>query len=142
MHFHALFYCKKVSYIFLDVLDTKNSNYELSEHGKKLLDVRNIKLESIKELIEDNVQLLLKKNFLKKIIQLTKIDIDTTNIHDVSVSSVSTLCSICDINNIKICINPCGHTFCESCSDKLNKTCFICRRNADSKIKLFLNSLF
>lgn len=46
-------------------------------------------------------------------------------------------CNVCAENKINICINPCGHTFCQSCADKMNK-CGMCRANITSKIKLYI----
>ena len=37
---------------------------------------------------------------------------------------------------VKIVLNPCGHTFCESCSEKIN-TCPTCRSNVVSRIKFY-----
>lgn len=47
------------------------------------------------------------------------------------------LCSICFENDVKIVFNPCGHTFCEECSNKLN-ICATCRSHIVGRIKFFL----
>lgn len=51
---------------------------------------------------------------------------------------IGNICGVCITNKINICMNPCGHTFCNSCADKMNN-CGMCRANISSKIKLFLD---
>jgi hypothetical protein len=46
-------------------------------------------------------------------------------------------CSICYENKLSICLNPCGHCYCDICI-KNTDNCFICRKNIINKIKLFL----
>ena len=130
---------KLVSFVQLGIIVTMEHNNredELLEYKYKLNQIKSEKLNQIQKLIFDNCQLLLKKNFLKKMVKLTKIDVDSENINDIDCGSIT--CTICDANNIKYCINPCGHTFCEGCSSKLSKTCHICRGNITDKIKMFL----
>jgi hypothetical protein len=45
-------------------------------------------------------------------------------------------CSICYENKLSICLNPCGHCYCDKCI-KYTDNCFICRTNIINKIKLF-----
>lgn len=46
-------------------------------------------------------------------------------------------CTICFENEVKICVTPCGHTFCEDCSKKLVQKCFVCNRIVKEKNKMF-----
>jgi hypothetical protein len=46
-------------------------------------------------------------------------------------------CSICYENKLSVCLNPCGHCYCDICI-KNTDNCFICRKNIINKIKLFL----
>jgi hypothetical protein len=46
-------------------------------------------------------------------------------------------CTICFDNEVKICVTPCGHTFCEDCSKKLVQKCFVCNRIVKEKNKMF-----
>jgi hypothetical protein len=48
------------------------------------------------------------------------------------------MCSVCVTNKINTCLNPCGHTFCLICVDKMNNKCGMCRGNFTSKIKMFI----
>jgi|688.fasta_scaffold02753_9 hypothetical protein len=46
-------------------------------------------------------------------------------------------CSVCFENKLSVCLNPCGHCYCDICI-KNATNCFICRTNIINKIKLFL----
>jgi hypothetical protein len=59
-----------------------------------------------------------------------------TNISQIKSSKL--LCSICYTNQISHCLNPCGHTFCKTCIDRMIRICAGCRRNYTSTIKLFI----
>lgn len=55
------------------------------------------------------------------------------------INSSNLLCSICYINKISHCLNPCGHTFCENCINKMSlRKCAGCRTIYTSSIKLFI----
>ena len=47
-------------------------------------------------------------------------------------------CSVCFENEVRMCIVPCGHTFCLSCTDKIKNTCFACNGRVKEKTKIFL----
>lgn len=48
------------------------------------------------------------------------------------------MCSICIEESVSYALNPCGHTFCQSCIKKhTTNICFICRTTIRDKIKLF-----
>ena len=46
------------------------------------------------------------------------------------------ICFICFNNTINICINPCGHTFCDKCVEHMKDKCYTCNGNVKDKIKL------
>ena len=48
------------------------------------------------------------------------------------------MCSICVTRKINTCLNPCGHTFCLTCVDKMNNKCGMCRASFISKIKMYI----
>jgi hypothetical protein len=50
------------------------------------------------------------------------------------------MCNVCVTNEINICLNPCGHTFCSGCVDKMNNSCAMCRKYIQNKIKIFLDN--
>lgn len=51
---------------------------------------------------------------------------------------VKNICSVCATNKINTCINPCGHVFCNTCTDKM-RNCGMCRGSINTKIKLYLD---
>lgn len=51
---------------------------------------------------------------------------------------IKNMCSICTTHKINTCINPCGHVFCNTCSDKM-RNCGMCREPINTKIKLYLD---
>ena len=48
------------------------------------------------------------------------------------------MCSVCVTRKINTCLNPCGHTFCLACVDKMNNKCGMCRASFISKIKMYI----
>lgn len=49
------------------------------------------------------------------------------------------VCIICIEEPIVYCMSPCGHTYCQSCSQKQAGPCFICRTPVRDKVKMFFN---
>lgn len=49
-------------------------------------------------------------------------------------------CRICTINKICIVLSKCGHTFCNSCTNRLGNKCAVCRTQFtnSSKIQMFI----
>lgn len=47
------------------------------------------------------------------------------------------LCSICLEESVAYALNPCGHTFCQTCIRRQNGNCFICRANVRDKLRLY-----
>jgi len=73
---------------------------------------------------------------LKKITILT--DMFST-IRQMVNSSSEPLCSICIQNIVGFVSIPCGHTFCESCSNRQTMTCYICRVSVRERIKIYFS---
>jgi hypothetical protein len=48
------------------------------------------------------------------------------------------VCTICMESKLEYFIDPCGHTLCKNCKDKLNNKCFYCRNKISGFKKLFL----
>lgn len=101
-------------------------NFYLSEKEILINDLKNEieqKIENLKEEFSKNL------NFIVRFKQLLlKASPD---------EKIKNYCNICATNKINICVNPCGHTFCQSCADKMNN-CGMCRGNIISKIKLYI----
>lgn len=83
-------------------------------------------LEKQRELLATNLN---KINRIKKFIS-----------HGMSQEKIKNMCSVCVTNIIDICINPCGHVFCNSCADKMNR-CGMCRGRIITKIKIYLDEV-
>jgi len=47
------------------------------------------------------------------------------------------LCSICLDESVTFALNPCGHTFCQTCIRKQTGSCFICRTTIKDRLKLY-----
>ena len=50
------------------------------------------------------------------------------------------ICNVCVTNKINICINPCGHTFCSVCVEKMGIKCGMCRGKIETKIKMYIEN--
>lgn len=124
-----------------------NISPELNPEFKKLYP-DNIVMSST--LVNDNVITplsILSKN-LENHINMINIDIQTLRskllrfqkfVTDVSqIKSSKLLCSVCYTNDITHCLNPCGHTYCKTCIDKMSRNCAGCRSIFTSSIKLFI----
>ena len=49
------------------------------------------------------------------------------------------ICTICIQETVVFCMNPCGHTYCHSCSQRQAGPCFVCRTPVKDKIRIFFN---
>jgi hypothetical protein len=54
-------------------------------------------------------------------------------------NTTGNMCSICLTETVGFAVVPCGHTFCTSCSRKMNMNCYICRGVIREKLKLYFN---
>ena len=120
---HKLF-CKVVSNT-TNILDKDDPlidllNTRMAENKKKL---------DIVSLEEQNTSILCEEGYIKKTLN------DFTGLINPSV------CNICYENQVTHFINPCGHTICGDCKDKMpfgNDNCHICREKIKKYFKLFL----
>ena len=90
------------------------------ENDKNIIDARIEYIKSRKD-IENNLILIKKINSL----------------------NVSNTCPLCLTNQVNIYLNPCGHTCCEECYERLlnsnENKCFLCRSNILSKNPLYFS---
>lgn len=49
------------------------------------------------------------------------------------------VCTICINEPVVYCMNPCGHTYCQTCSQRHAGACFVCRTIVKDKIRIFFN---
>jgi hypothetical protein len=109
-------YIDKLCILQTDLLDDK----------KKYLKT----LEEKKLLIEENLNAL--RNFiLLGVKEIVNTEVAKQKLH---------LCPICFTNEVDICLEPCGHTICSSCSDKVNHSCMVCRKHIEKKIRLYFSA--
>jgi hypothetical protein len=47
-------------------------------------------------------------------------------------------CTICYENEVAMFIQPCGHTFCNSCTTKISTRCFVCNGPVTAKFKMYV----
>jgi hypothetical protein len=47
------------------------------------------------------------------------------------------LCSICTTEKITAALVPCGHTFCNSCSQRQRNFCYVCRSNVRERMRIY-----
>jgi hypothetical protein len=130
---------KKISDKYYE-LSTRNQIYDVEYK----LPIKNTIIEDVKSDLNDlNNELTnkisdfndkIRKNQEKisnfnKLVMLSMGESDTKN---------KNMCSVCFDRKIGICLNPCGHTFCLKCVDKMSQKCGLCRSEFSSKIKLFI----
>jgi len=100
------------------------NNLSKELESKKCLNLSlKIELEEKKEIIKE-----LKSDLEQKDEKLKELK---SNLNDLN------KCSVCFENKFSVCLNPCGHCYCDICI-KNATNCFICRTNIINKIKLFL----
>ena len=100
------------------------NNLSKELESKKCLNLSlKIELEEKKEIIKE-----LKSDLEQKDEKLKELK---SNLNDLN------KCSVCFENKLSVCLNPCGHCYCDICI-KNATNCFICRTNIINKIKLFL----
>jgi len=145
-----------------EAMEMLNSMEKLNQLYSKL----SKRFQNIDDLIKYDRNLDVKKNIfdadLKNQIQIfkdkIKILIDTNlneiNKNNKKIASFKTLireclkdedndyeiniCNICVTNKIDTCLNPCGHTFCLNCVDKMHNSCAMCRKIISTKIKMYI----
>lgn len=86
-----------------------------------------VKIDELNEQIKNNNKKL--SDFKKLVLQCSA---DEENENE------KNMCSVCITRKINTCLNPCGHTFCLTCVDKMNNKCGMCRSSFISKIKMYI----
>lgn len=119
---------------FMRELDDKDCKDQLNEtiidnikqYSKNMEDNCNLK-EAKKEYIEARKSIIKYLNMIKK---LNKLNITNT-------------CPTCLTNPVNIYLNPCGHTLCDDCYERISsdneKKCFLCRMRVMNKHPLYFS---
>lgn len=98
-------------------------------------------LKSLGNIIKNNTNTYeKKKNYVKKRKEVEKY----INIIEKMNLNISNTCTICMNNNVDRYFNPCGHTCCEKCINRISEydnrlTCLICRVNVMEVRKLYFS---
>ena len=138
---------EKIKQTYIDTNKLLDKYLVFTEKTQKDL-IDNIKLKDerinfINSILYDK-KIILEENENKKINLIEKIKLLKTVICTNDITSTNTnpvTCFICAENPIECCLNPCGHTFCKSCSSRItNQKCYMCRKTIISTTKLFFDS--
>ena len=98
-------------------------------------------LKVLSKKIEGDKNILLAKNDYIK--SRRKIEKSLNLVKKLNIINTSNKCPICLSNVVSIYLNPCGHTCCDDCYDKLKNNhdnkCFLCRSQILNKSTLFFS---
>jgi len=98
-------------------------------------------LKVLSKKIEGDKNILLAKNEYIK--SRKKIEKSLNLVKKLNIINTSNKCPICLSNVVSIYLNPCGHTCCDDCYDKLKNNhdnkCFLCRSQILNKSSLFFS---
>ena len=117
--------------ILKDKYDDSEENQETHNNMLKFANniLNNSKIESVKE------EFIIRKREMLQYLDIIKY-LNKTN--------VGNTCSLCLTNNVKFYFNPCGHTCCEDCLNKMGNQlmlqdtkCAFCRKNIYETKKLY-----
>jgi hypothetical protein len=125
----------------------KQNSLDLNQQAKKYknITVFDTFLNEIADILHDKKQILEENNEkLMKLVEEIKLLKNIIGVNDISPSKNSSImCFICAEKSIEACLNPCGHTFCNSCVSKIaNQRCYMCRKTVISSTKLFFDNGF
>lgn len=93
--------------------------------------------------IENNIEVIEDKisDFRNLFIYIINKILKTSEIND---GSNKKICPICFVNEVNMCMNPCGHTICNNCvistrNPYLTNKCFSCRTEVKDYIKMYFS---
>lgn len=137
---HHIFHYRSLSGDLRGTLDGKDMVLDLIKLRKQLFSIKSEYVESlydIYEKVDDRIECeTLKMKKITDFLDLYKKTIDACDTHKKVLSKYN--CTICYENEVKMCIQPCGHTFCVGCTEKITTRCFVCNGNVTAKIKIYL----
>tara|TARA_Y100000389_G_C17407242_1_gene488770 strand:- start:350 stop:1186 length:837 start_codon:yes stop_codon:yes gene_type:complete len=98
-------------------------------------------LNSVSKEIEDNSKLeRSRKEYIMSRLEINKYLKMIKKINNVNVANI---CPLCLSNNVSLYLNPCGHTCCDECYDRLTERegnkCFLCRQHIMNKNPLYFS---
>jgi len=98
-------------------------------------------LNTVSKEIEDNSKLeKARKEYIMSRLEINKYLKMIKKINNVNVANI---CPLCLSNNVSLYLNPCGHTCCDECYERListeGKKCFLCRDHIMNKKPLYFS---
>ena len=119
---------------FMDELDESDDNDSLNKNI-----IENMKLLS-KNIEENNNLKEKRKNYIESKKEINEYLIMIKKLNKMNTSN---LCPLCLTNTLSIYLNPCGHTCCDKCYERLSndaeRKCFLCRSRIMSKFPLYFS---
>ena len=116
--------------IVLDPIRLRGQLYSIkSEYVNSLCDI----YEKIDDKILDET---FKMKKITDFLDIYKNAIDSCDTHKKTLSKYN--CTVCYEKEVNMCIQPCGHTFCASCTEKITNRCFACNGTVTAKMKMYL----
>ena len=97
-------------------------------------------MEKIINIKQENKDEKIKKmDELTNTILMFKKIIDYKNDEDGNIIKTDdNMCTICvEDKRVQYCMEPCGHLFCDSCTQRINNVCHICRNRVNKKIRIY-----
>ena len=119
---------------FMRELDEKECKDQLTEELINNLNQLSKKIENNKSII------IAKNNYIK-----SKKDVDKylNLVKKLNKTNISNTCPLCLSNVVSVYLNPCGHTCCDKCYEKISthndNNCFLCRTNILNKKPLYFS---
>ena len=124
----------------LDLIIQFIREFEEDDNDKQIDDLLN-NLKYLSEKIENNKNVVeAKKEYVKSRKNIQK---SLNLIKKLNIVNISNACPLCLTNSVNVYLNPCGHTCCEDCYEKVkinhNNKCFICRDYIINKKSIYFS---
>ena len=115
-----------------EIMELESSSRKYLDNIVKKLDLSQFKMIEYKYII--NIESIES--------ELQKVTAELYYLHN-SISSYLSIqhpciCTICLESKIEYFIDPCGHTLCNNCKNKMNESCYYCRSKINTIRKLYL----
>ena len=134
-----------VNNLYEDIVIKSNNffSFDIPKVEKKIFEKDQIDLviNAVNDVINDRIsKIVLLNQTIVEYKKLVKQCLPKEDVEIIQAINNELLCSICLTNKINVCINPCGHTFCDKCTDHMKSSCYMCKCNVSNKVKLFLST--
>jgi hypothetical protein len=118
---------KKITNILtLPINDSYSPILEATENYLKKVFQDNQLEEAYKDFIENSKTVYILHDFINAFRQLVN-------------AQTEPICGVCLTEAVSFVTIPCGHTFCQTCSQRQTLTCYICRSNVKERMKIYFS---